>query len=62
VLNLSTQVQMLLDKAVADGAFPCASVAILRHGTTITELAVGRETFAPDAPRSCARRCSISRR
>jgi beta-glucosidase-like glycosyl hydrolase/CubicO group peptidase (beta-lactamase class C family) len=47
---LPEAITALLQRAVADGAFPGAVCAVARHGRRVVEVAVGKEHYAVDAP------------
>src|SRR5690606_35846573 len=48
--DLPDRIRALLEAAVREHAFPCAVAAVARGGALVAEVAVGRETFADDAP------------
>ncbi|MEZ5962854.1 MAG: glycoside hydrolase family 3 N-terminal domain-containing protein [Planctomycetota bacterium] len=48
--ELVEHVRTCLEGAVADHAFPGAVCAVARRGTVVATVAVGRETYAADAP------------
>jgi len=55
--GLAADIEALLQQAIAAGAFPGAVCVVARHGRIAATVAVGRETYAEDAPRVTAQTC-----